>query len=63
MLLLQPGGEGVGEVLRGAFMVGAPGAGDASRLLDGDALPALGEGAGEARISVAIRSGLNGRSE
>jgi hypothetical protein len=58
MLLIQPGGKGVGELLLRALIVGAPRFGDASGLLDGDALPALGERTREAGIGEAIWLGL-----
>ncbi len=42
-------------------MVGAPRAGDACGLLDSDALPALGEVAGEAGVGVPIRLDLSAK--
>jgi hypothetical protein len=61
MIFFLPGEKGIAELVLSPRTVGAPGAGNPCSVLDGDALPALGEGGGEAGIGVGVR--LNRRAK
>lgn len=58
LMFLLVSGQPIQMIVIGGGIVRAPGAGDAGGLLDGDALPTLGEEALDARLCIGIGLGV-----